>query len=1404
MEDKSNANADGISNNSCIEYCLRSSFRSLSIKSRRIWPLVDKREEQSFHEYGEQLGGPVLVSWLDLSQLGPKNAPDELLRTGVLHLPPSGFFFSTGAVKLSQELSMEGASGYLLMCKLAVGRPFWKDESISLSIHTEPTTTSPSKSSAIPKGFSSLCLLREWNTYDFEIAPHDGSSNICFQYDYAIRDPTQVLPFAIVEVVNEPIPAPTISVGLCESCGEAQSQWFCTADNAQLCSPCDAEIHSVNKLARKHVRRPVTHSSAAFGTCPLHNGQYWTLYCLDCSMMLCGHCKLRGSHSHLEQMNHKLIPIEEAYELICEFAYKGDPKIEERRDQIVDRLEKVNRSMNQLYSNFVTVEEEIYSQLQESLLTMVAHHESSARSLQADKRQVMTNLFKSELAEAFYRHLLVVLSPVESLPYIEAHMKYRTELLSEPEILVTDSPQHELLQVVGEVLVYSDPVAYLESQQPQTTQQTVDLSRVDSTAEPRRKTAADIYQRTMAQGEIQRSETSERPIVKPLQPVENSLTRLLSSPVKSSRRSSIIESTQEAVHVAEPAHGVMDLQHSSPRLDHRRVDSDFNFTFSGSELRVSKGILTQVPHDSTTESSHYRNNHNETIDRPLSTNELKSNLNISSPVSDSNHFRFDSSPTATPSPILFANNGHQRPYKFDVSSYLPRSLQSSDQDGIDSTLDIINSAKVQEVQTQLHQELELARNSIHKQINTNIAHAHIQALDQHPSQVKMPRTQLTPTLSSSQTPSSLSNSNSKQLLSGPTASSALSTMSSHNHPNQSSFHPPTQSSPHPVFSLVPQYVPQRLSGRVTAPVSISPTPTRTVSINSTTRTIHSVPSRISPVVHSVRKSRSKTPPSSRRAETAPPVDLQSSKMSDSSMNRSRESISQYLQQLQASSTPVEVKPVATVVSAVETNGSVLEGEGKNGYMLKQGGSSWKQFFFHLKENTLRYYGGANFGTLKGTICLQNALIQCDPQNSSHLKIITPEREHDLIATNETEARSWITAFRQSLRSMHSKTVTAQAASFVRSPPRPTTGYGGSKALDMNQHVNQFLSPSGSLSTKSTGSAVTSESDVELLREFGDLLRAPGLTLVFELAQMSSHNELDSLSKQLLIAFLAEKQCLRLLNGFVRKEVDSTLNPATLFRDSNMASRMVSSFCQLVAGVYAKNLFDSLLKSILSLHKSGLEVDPAKLTAFDNLDNNVSALSSVAQMFLDRILQSIQCLPVQLIALLKLLYQVIHSKFPTVSLANITGLIFLRFYCPSILAPTDNSPTKKNAAKSKERRRCVTLVTKCLQAAANGVEFGPKEGFMIRLNSFVVNNSERISNFVAQLLSSSVDVADVDSSPLSTEVEQQALKNLLHFCAQKFDTLQQHLQTTEDGKPCWERLSKILYAAVRSGSLMSVP
>ncbi|CAA0828331.1 Zinc finger protein CONSTANS-LIKE 2 [Striga hermonthica] len=45
---------------------------------------------------------------------------------------------------------------------------------------------------------------------------------------------------------------------LCEACESAPAVFLCKADAASLCTACDAEIHSVNPLARRHHRVPIS------------------------------------------------------------------------------------------------------------------------------------------------------------------------------------------------------------------------------------------------------------------------------------------------------------------------------------------------------------------------------------------------------------------------------------------------------------------------------------------------------------------------------------------------------------------------------------------------------------------------------------------------------------------------------------------------------------------------------------------------------------------------------------------------------------------------------------------------------------------------------------------------------------------------------------------------------------------------------------------------------------------------------------------------------------------------------------------------------------------------------------------------------------------------------------------
>ncbi|KAL0921572.1 hypothetical protein M5K25_008658 [Dendrobium thyrsiflorum] len=48
----------------------------------------------------------------------------------------------------------------------------------------------------------------------------------------------------------------------CDSCIRSRARWYCAADDAFLCQPCDSLIHSANPLARRHHRLRLRSSSA--------------------------------------------------------------------------------------------------------------------------------------------------------------------------------------------------------------------------------------------------------------------------------------------------------------------------------------------------------------------------------------------------------------------------------------------------------------------------------------------------------------------------------------------------------------------------------------------------------------------------------------------------------------------------------------------------------------------------------------------------------------------------------------------------------------------------------------------------------------------------------------------------------------------------------------------------------------------------------------------------------------------------------------------------------------------------------------------------------------------------------------------------------------------------------------
>lgn len=88
------------------------------------------------------------------------------------------------------------------------------------------------------------------------------------------------------------------------------------------------------------------------------------------------------------------------------------------------------------------------------------------------------------------------------------------------------------------------------------------------------------------------------------------------------------------------------------------------------------------------------------------------------------------------------------------------------------------------------------------------------------------------------------------------------------------------------------------------------------------------------------------------------------------------------------------------------------------------------------------------------------------------------------------------------------------------------------------------------------------------------------------------------------------------------------------------------------------------------------------------------------------------------------------RFPNAKYTAVGAFIFLRFFCPAIVAPEVEGlvPTPP----SKEMRRGLLLIAKIIQNLANNVLFGTKEPYMFPLNLFLVQNIHVVMGFLREI------------------------------------------------------------------------
>lgn len=96
-----------------------------------------------------------------------------------------------------------------------------------------------------------------------------------------------------------------------------------------------------------------------------------------------------------------------------------------------------------------------------------------------------------------------------------------------------------------------------------------------------------------------------------------------------------------------------------------------------------------------------------------------------------------------------------------------------------------------------------------------------------------------------------------------------------------------------------------------------------------------------------------------------------------------------------------------------------------------------------------------------------------------------------------------------------------------------------------------------------------------------------------------------------------------------------------------------------------------------------------------------------------------------------IWEVVEDRFPDSRHSAVGSFIFLRFFCPAIIAP--ESIDLDVRPDSPQVRRGMLLITKVIQNLANNVVFGTtKEPHMRILNQFLSENIRQVTKFLSDV------------------------------------------------------------------------
>ncbi|OAA58846.1 Ras GTPase activator [Cordyceps fumosorosea ARSEF 2679] len=309
-----------------------------------------------------------------------------------------------------------------------------------------------------------------------------------------------------------------------------------------------------------------------------------------------------------------------------------------------------------------------------------------------------------------------------------------------------------------------------------------------------------------------------------------------------------------------------------------------------------------------------------------------------------------------------------------------------------------------------------------------------------------------------------------------------------------------------------------------------------------------------------------------------------------------------------------------------------------------------------------------------------------------------------------------------------------------------------------------------------GTEFSNLSDSAVSERYEELLGllTKDLSLAVSMSSICPSTEIDELTVCLLIVFEQRGRTFELLEALIKEEIEQTEHATEILRRSCVATKMLSIYAKWRGFDYLKGTLSKILdRLMMTSQELDLELDPARVSSAEELKKNAAQLQIVAKVFMDDICASAPRIPPSFRKICSIIHDAVAPRFPDAKYTAVGAFLFLRFFCPAIVAPEAEGLV--DTPPSKELRRGLLLIAKVLQNLANNVLFGTKEPYMFPLNRFLVVNISVVTGFLRTI---SVPPAKLDIAVSKETTDFGSCVSFHRFLYDHWDHLRQTLVSRE--------------------------